>query len=220
MTNYRPILSVGETYHVFNRSIADELIFDNEGYLNQMMSIVDFYRFQQKIRLSYLKNLPDILQEDYLKQVKLSPPQVEIYAFSIMPTHYHFLTKQIAEKGISRFISNVQNSYAKSFNLIHDRHGSVFQASFKSKLIVTNEQFIHISRYVHLNHVASKLIEFEQLKTYPYSSFYWYINQNFNKFVNVKPILSYFKTIDYTKFLQNQVDYQRKLRSIKNLLID
>ena len=141
-----------------------------------------------------------------------------------MPNHFHLLVKQLQEKGISLFVSNIQNSFAKNFNLKNDRHGSLFDHNFKSKRITNNEEYIHVSRYIHLNHVTAGLIEFEQLLTYPWTSLPYYLgsrNPEGSDLVNTKPILDYFKTPDkYLKFLKNNVDYQRKLNKIKKLLLD
>ena len=89
---------------------------------------------------------------------------------------------------ISGFLSNIQNSFAKNYNLINDRNGSLFEHNFKAKRIMNNEEFIHVSRYIHLNHVTSRIIEFDQLLTYEWTSLPCYLNENLNKFVNTQPI--------------------------------
>ena len=122
-----------------------------------------------------------------------------------MPNHYHFLLKQLQNNGIKKFISNFQNSYSKSFNLINKREGSLFLHSFKSKIITSEEAFIHVCRYIHINHVSSYIIEFDQLTNYPFSSYSWYLNKNVNRFI---------------KFHEDQVDYQRRLKEIKNMLLE
>jgi len=100
------------------------------------------------------------MQKNYLNEIKLTKPLVEIFAFSFMPNHYHLLLKQQQDSGIKQFISNIQNSFSKSFNLIKKRSGSLFLHSFKSKRVVGKNTFIHICRYIHINHVTSRLIEF------------------------------------------------------------
>jgi len=221
MTYRRPLIVTGEIYHVYNKSIASESIFKETSDLNKILNIVDFYRYDQKIRLSIYNKMNFLIQNAYIKKVKDSAPLIDIYAHSFMPNHYHFLLKQLADFGVKRFISNIQNSFAKCFNLINNREGSLFLNSFKCKRITNEEELLHACRYIHLNHVTSYLIDFEDLANYPYSSYSWYINKDLNKFVNTDLITSYFKSIDsLIKFHQNQVDYQRKLKKIKDLLID
>lgn len=221
MTLKRSPLITGEIYHVYNKSIADENIFGDFKYLKKILEIVDYYRFNQKIRLSRFYDLSDSLQEIYLKEIRKTRPFVDIYTFSFMPNHLHFLLKQLQNDGIKKFISNIQNSFAKFFNLINKRNGSLFLNSFKSKRITNEEIFIHVCRYVHINHVTSRLIKFNQLASYPFSSYSWYLNNNLNRFVNTELIMNHFKSKeDFIKFHQYRVDYQRRLKKIKDLLLD
>lgn len=221
MASHKIFLSTGEIYHVFNRSIGKAAIFNSSEYLNKILEIVNYYRFSQRLRLSKYNLMSESLQNEYMANIVKSSPLIEIYVYSFMTNHYHLLIKQLQAKGISRFLSNIQNSFAKYFDLKNDRNGGLFQASFKAKRITNNEEFIHVSRYIHLNHVTSRIIEFDQLLTYEWTSLPCYLNENLNKFVNTQPILDYFKTPEkYLRFLKNQVDYQRKLKKIKDLLLD
>ena len=220
MTTHRPILSTGGIYHIFNRSIAKEYIFDN-NILKKMIDIVDFYRYQNTIKYSNFLIMSASMKSEYLKTIKKVQPLVEIYSFCFMPNHYHFLIRQLADKGISLFISNIQNSYAKYFNLYNKRHGSVFQTGYKSKMITNNSEFIHVGRYIHLNPVTSKSITFNQLKTYPFTSFSWYLNCKLNRFISVDKFLNNFKNIDsFIKFHSDQINYQIVLKQIKDLLFE
>jgi len=221
MTIHRPILATGQIYHLYNKSIADETIFDGHENLKTALNLVDYYRFNQRIRLSKFYLLPQSAQQNYLKEIRSTTPLVDFYTLSFMPNHYHFLLKQLQDNGIKKFISNFQNSYSKSFNLISEREGSLFLHSFKSKRIISEEAFIHVCRYIHINHVTSYIIEFDQLANYPFSSYSWYLNNNLNKFINTDLIMNHFKTKErFIKFHQNQVDYQRRLKEIKDLLIE
>ncbi|PIP14870.1 hypothetical protein COY88_01440 [Candidatus Roizmanbacteria bacterium CG_4_10_14_0_8_um_filter_35_28] len=221
MTTQRPILSVGEIYHIFNKSIANQSIFNSLENLKRILILVDYYRFNQRIKLSKFYTLPSLIQQSYLKEIRKTKLLIDIYAFSFMPNHYHFLLKQLEKNAVRQFISNIQNSYSKSFNLINEREGSLFLHSFKSKIIYNEEAFIHVCRYIHLNPVMSHSSEFEQLKTYPFTSYSWYLNNNLNRFVNTDLIMNRFKTKNnIIKFHKNQVDYQRRLKEIKDLLME
>lgn len=215
------ILATDEYYHIFNRAIAAEEIFTSKRLLSKALEIADYYRFPQRIRLSQFQTLAQSLKNDYLESFKNQVPLIEIYSFSFMPNHYHFQLKQLQDRGIARFISNFQNSFAKFFNPKNNRYGGLFQNAFKAKWIETDEQFLHISRYIHLNPVTSYLIEFAKLADYPWSSFNWYLNENENKFINTKFILEMIGNKEkYKKFVADQVDYQRKLHKIKSLIFE
>lgn len=215
------ILANGEIYHTFNRSIARETIFSSRTNLKKAIEVVDFYRFPQTIRLSKFKALPLKMQNSYLLNQKDNLPLVEIYSFAFMPNHYHFLLKQLQEGGIRRFLSNFQNSFAKVFNLKNERDGSLFQNSFKAKRMEDNEQFMHVSRYIHLNPVTGYLIEFNQLKDYPWTSFYLYVNRRKDTFINIDFLLGLSGSVEnYIQFTSDQVNYQRKLAEIKDLIVE
>lgn len=221
MVTHRPILSTNEFYHIFNRTIANQPIFDNIDNLGKIFRIINYYRFKQKIKLSKFYSLPHRIQNEYIEEAHENLPLVEIYSFAFMPNHYHFLLRQSQDKGISRFISDIQNSFAKNFNLVNDRNGSLFQTGFKSRRIAFEEDFFHISRYIHLNPVTSNLIKFNELMNYPFTSLNWYLNTNSNKFINTEYLLNHFQNLNnYIKFLEDQVEYQQKLKQIKNLLIE
>lgn len=221
MPRRKVVLANDQIYHIFNRSIAREDIFSSKTNLYKVFEIVDFYRFPQRLRLSKFKSLPKKLRQKYYAGFQKTYPLVEIYCFAFMPNHYHFLLKQIQENGIKRFISNFQNSFAKIFNLKNNRDGALFQNSFKAKWVETDEQFIHLSRYIHLNPVTSYIIAFKELEMYPWTSFPKYMNKKNYSFVNVDLLLSMFKSReDYSQFVSDQVDYQKKLTLIKDLILE
>jgi|SRR3989344_2796183 len=215
------VLTTSEIYHIFNRSIAKQNIFGSKYMLNKVLEIIDFYRFPQEIRLSKFNKLPKEKKQSYFENYRNKNPFVEIYAFAFMPNHFHFLLKQIHENGIIKFISNYQNSFAKFFNLKNNRNGTLFENSFKAKRIESDEQFLHVSRYIHLNPVTSYIIRIKDLDTYPYTSFPIYLNNSANILIEDKFIKSFFKSIeDYKKFVFDQADYQRQLDSIKDLIME
>jgi len=221
MSSKRLPLVTREYYHLYNKSIADERIFANLENLAKILEITDYYRFNQRIRLSKFFELPKTAQQIYIKEIQKTTPIIDIYSFSFMPNHFHFVVKQLQNDGILKFVSNIQNSYAKYFDLKNNREGSLFLSSFKYKRIIKEEQFFHVCRYVHLNPVTSYIIDFKQLTNYPYNSYSCYLNSSLNRFVNRELIMNFFKTNDrFVKFHQNQVDYQRKLKEIEKLLLD
>ncbi|RJP47400.1 MAG: hypothetical protein C4584_00555 [Armatimonadetes bacterium] len=215
-------ITTNEIYHVYNRSIAKQEIFFQPSELKKAFEIVNFYRFPQKIKLSEFKKLNYDLKKDYILSLNKTTPLIEIYSFSFMPNHFHFLLKQIQEKGITQFISNFQNSFAKCFNLKNDRNGSLFQNRFKAKIIENDEQLLHTSRYIHINPVTAGLINFKKLLSYPWTSFPGYANKNTDTpFLNTEFILNFFPSNEkYIEFVSDQVDYQKNLATINNLILE
>lgn len=207
----------GDIYHVFNRTIAKENVFHSLGNIQYVLLLIDYYRYRQKRRFSNFRILPRLLQYRYLQLIKQEQPLVSIYAYCLMPNHFHFLIKQNTERGIIQFTSNLQNSYAKYYNLLLKRTGALFQNKFKAKRISNETEFIHVARYIHLNLVTSSLIEFQKLSFSPFSSYQSYLYPEINHFVDTKLLYSHFKTPErLIEFTKNQVDYQRSLKLIKD----
>lgn len=218
----KTIFVTSEIYHVYNRSVGNEQLFTSLLHLRRALEIVDFYRYNQRLRLSHVKELPKNLKLEYMEQMTHEKALVAIYAFSFMPNHFHLLVKQLQENGISKFMRIFQDSYGKFFNLKYDRHGALVQHPFSAKRIETEEQFLHILRYTHLNHVTAYLINADQLATYPFTSFPYYVNnEEKNSFVETRFALSMFPSVEaFTEFTLDQADYQRTLAEIKHLIID
>jgi putative transposase len=217
-----PIVA-GEYYHVFNRSIARQPIFLSQRDYQRAFNVLEYYCYSNPpIRFSYYNRLAEDVKRAFLLELRdKCEKQVEIVAYSLMPNHYHFLLKGLTGTGITSFISNLQNSYAKYFNMRHDRTGSLFQSLFKAVHIETDEQLIHVARYIHLNPLTSYLLKSTvELERYQWSSFKEYINE--------EPILtqpeilnSFFKSIqDLKKFTYDQANYQRQLDKIKHLILE
>ena len=222
MPNPRNELLVnGELYHVLNRSIANDEIFRGKRQLDRALELIDYYRYSQSLRFSKFKTMTFEEKEKYRRLFEKSKPLVEIYAFALMPNHYHILLKQIRDRGTSIFISNFQNSFAKYFNTKFDRSGGLFQRPFKAKRITGDEILLHISRYVHLNPITSYLVEYKDHESYPWTSYLNYLGKRNNDYVNTDYILRLAGSIkSYEDFISNQVDYQRALQIIKNYQLE
>lgn len=128
------------------------------------------------------------------------------------------MIKQVKDGGITEFISKFSNSYTKYFNTKHNRVGALFQGQLKAVLIENDEQFLHVSRYIHLNPLASFLVK--DLDDYEWSSYYAYIN-NIDGTCNKEEILGHFTSPQaYRQFVLDQAEYAQQLEIIKHLLMD
>ncbi len=219
MLGRKTIFANGEFYHVFNKTVGREISFDGKRNVKKAIEIMDYYRYSNSFSLSSFLNSSQDVQHEILRKRSVEDQLLEIHAFSLMPNHWHFLLKQLKTGGISQFISNFQNSFAKYFNIKNERQGSLFIHPFKAVRIESVEQFIHTSRYIHLNHVTSYLIEIEKLANEPRSSFGTYIGGFQYNYIETRDIMEYFKKPEkYKQFVFDQVDYQRRLKEIKDLL--
>lgn len=210
-----------EIYHVFNRAIAKQDIFFDENTLKQALNLLRYYRYPQDIRYSQFSGLTPDAKNYYLQRMKTTAPLVDIYSFAFMPNHFHLLLKQLDDNGITTFMSNFQNSFAKYFNLKFDRDGSLFKRPFKAKRVGSESLLLHMSRYIHLNPTTSNLIDIEKLNLDPRTSLLFYTKREEDNFINTEYILGFFGgSVDkYTEFLRDNADYQKELHRIQHLVI-
>ena len=139
-----------------------------------------------------------------------------------MSNHYHLLLRQIKDNGITEAVKLIQESYAKYVNTKDKRLGSIFQSRFKAVRIETDEQLLHVARYIHLNPLTSFVLsKKEDVHRYPWISFMDYINGYPRPFVSTELIHSFFKSKEkFIDFTLDQLDYQRQLEAIKHLIYE
>ena len=220
---YRKIPVVnGEIYHIYNRSNGQQEIFLSAKDYQRAMDVFSFYLYgKPSLRFSFYNRLPKDQKSKFLEDLYSNKKVVDVIAFCLMPNHFHFLLRGLNGRGINQFISNFQNSYAKYFNIKSTRSGSLFQQNFRAVRIESDEQLIHVSRYIHLNPITSYLVRtMEELENYRWSSYPDYIRKG-KTYIRKDIVLDHFRSIaDYKQFMANQVDYQRKLDRIKHLLLE
>ncbi len=224
MPGRKTIIATGEVYHLLNRGIASQPIFLNARDYQRASNTFFYYRNRiLPLRYSYfllqsLEKRREILENLNKKQDFL----VAIIAFCFMPNHFHFLVRQNVDNGIANFLSKFSNSYTKYFNTKRKRRGPLLEGKFKAVRIETDEQLLHVSRYIHLNPYTSHLVkDVKDLKNYPYSSFPEYLNKVKVNFCFKDDVLGQFKNINsYKRFVYNQADYQRELQQIRHLILD
>src|SRR3989344_2305278 len=193
----KTILATNEIYHIYNRGVEKRPIFLIRKDYQRFMSLINYYRFANcPIKFSHFKALSVEKREEILTKLDgESKKLVDIIAFCLMPNHIHFLLRQLLENGTSKFMAKTTSGFSHYFNLRHERVGHLFQGNFGAVRVESDEQFTHVSRYIHLNPVSSYLINIEDINDYEYSSFPEYIGIK-SGFCSTKDVLSYFKNAD------------------------
>lgn len=144
---------------------------------------------------------------------------VDIICYCLMSNHFHFLLLQKRKGGITEFAGKLSNSYTKYINTKNNRVGPLLQGNFKAIHVETNEQLLHLSRYIHLNPLVGYLTK--DLDSYKWSSYPEYVNLINNTICDKKIILDQFKSPEeYRKFVLDQESYGKKLEMIKHQLMD
>ncbi len=216
------MLVVGEVYHIFNKSIAKFNIFNNEPEFSRMIQVMRYYRKENpSMKFSKFIKSSKVKLNNIYRYVSFSDKEklVEIIAYCLMPTHIHIILKQLKESGISIFMKNIFDSYTRYFNVKHKRKGPLWEGRFKNILIRTDEQLLHLIRYIHLNPVTAYLVS--EPEKWQASSHLEYLLEidNKDRICKYDGILD-INPISYNKFVKDRICYQRELAKIKGLLIE
>ena len=199
-------------YHVYNRGSEKRQIFGSRRDLQRFVKTINYYQF--------LGPKPKFSHFSQFQTFKPNPAKkiVDVICFCLMPNHFHFLLKQLIDGGITEFVSKVSNSYTKYYNIKYNRVGPLMQGEFKSVLVESGEQLIHLSRYIHLNPRVSLITK--DLDSYEWSSYKEYLGE-VGGFCAKQEILSLFKNKEaYQQFVLDQVDYGERLEQIKHQVLE
>lgn len=224
MPRRKIVIATGETYHIFNRSVGRVPVFNSTRDYKRALEVFQFYAYSNPpLKYSRFNVLPSDLKAAFLQNLHTNHSKiVKFIAYCLMPNHFHFLVTELQDNGISTFMRNFQNSYAKFFNIKFDRTGALFQSMFKAVRIETDEQLLHVSRYIHINPITSFILkDSEELDTYDWSSWGAYNNLHEQDIIDTSLIMPHFKSVqDFRKFNFDQIDYQRSLDEIKHLTLE
>jgi putative transposase len=204
-------------YHVFNRGVDKRRIFESQE---------EFHRFYQSL---FLFNLIDysnptgytLFRDDLLVQFEDEAPGtretfVDILSYCLLPNHFHLLLKQNRDGGISQFMHRLSMGYARSFNVSHNRTGSLFEGPYKMVRIENEAQLFHVPRYIHLNALDLTSLNWrdgqisdweaaeKRLEAYPWSSHQVYLGKPQELSVIHEPLVrAIFPTAEeYRQFLR------------------
>jgi len=220
MTQFRKdILVNNEYYHIFSRSIGGYVIFNNKFEFERMSDLINILRHKSfNYQFSQFKRLSKDDQADTLKKFDSENELfVDIVAYCLMPTHFHLILRQVSDHGITKYIAKLLNSYSKFFNIIHKRSGPLWAGRFKNIRIVSDEQLLHLTRYIHLNPCSANLAK--NAEDWKYSSYNEYLLKFDSSFCNFKPVIDLSPEC-YKNFINDRKDYQQQISLIKHLFFE
>lgn len=217
------VFANGEVYHTFNRGIDQRPTFTTKKEYMRALKALDLYRFSNPpLKLTKALLLEKEMERIFfLRLNKEGKKLAEIISYCLMPNHFHLLLRQKLESGISKFLSNLSNSYTRYFNTKHERLGPIFEGMFKAVRIENDRQLVHVSRYIHLNPVTSFVIKETELDTYPWSSLPEFLGGREGEICDKELVLDLFSSKErYRNFVHDQIDYAKKLEAIKHLTLE
>ncbi len=212
------MLVANEVYHVFTKSIAGYKIFNSENDFLRMIETMQFYsidnppcRFSWYAEKGDKAAIPDLLQDGN----KL----IDIAAYCLMPTHVHLVLVPLKENGVSKFMNVVLKSYSKYFNVKHRRKGPLWEGRFKNVLVESDEQLLHLTRYVHLNPVSACIVD--NPMDWRFSSYREYVGsyEESKRLCRYRNYLEFEEAV-YRKFVEEYIEEQRLLEKIKHIILE
>jgi len=214
----------GQIYHVINRGVASIPIFRNKKDYIHFTNTFSYYQFQNPpIRFSVFMKLSNQRRTEIIESRSNDTKNVSILAYCLMPNHFHFLLKQLKDNGIREFSRLASDSFAKYINTKYARKGPLMEGRFKNVLIETDDQILHVQRYIHLNPYSSYIVkDFSQLIDYRFSSLGEYLEKSKNTIIDKTLIMHLFgnNQSKFRNFIQDHADYQRNLDIIKHKILE
>jgi putative transposase len=178
------VFAPNQVYHLYNRGVNRANIF----------STAENYRY--------------LLRQ--VKDVQTDIP-VTIFAYCLMPNHYHFVIRQDGDVSLSEFIGRLFKRYTQAYNRQQRRTGPLFAGRFRSIHVDADEYLIHLARYVHLNPVEAGLCRYPQ--EWPYSNYLEWIEQRNGTLIDRAWVRQYFPTPEsYIKFVESELPTQMEER--------
>ncbi|MEW9109042.1 MAG: transposase [Cytobacillus gottheilii] len=95
----------------------------------------------------------------------------DIASYCLMTNHFHLQIRS-QHVTLSKIMSLLNKRYATYYNTKYRITGHVFEKRFYDKVINGKKGMLEVSRYIHLNPVAAKMVKHPE--HYPWSSFYLY----------------------------------------------
>lgn len=120
-------------FHILNRGILCQPIFHDDQDTSYFLKVIK--RYQQKIPFL-------------------------AYHWCIMSNHYHLVAELSKPSLISKIVGACQQIYALYYHRKYHTAGKLFQNRFKSQAIEKESYLFSCGRYVELNPVRARLVEF------------------------------------------------------------
>lgn len=206
-------------YHLYNRGVEKRVIFLNQQdynvfllYLTQYLLPKDEKELSQRLSdplLSYKEKA----QVAKLLRLNNFSNEIKLLAYCLMPNHFHFFVQQKSSGSIDKFMNSLCTRYTMYFNAKYKRVGSLYQGVYKAVLIAHEEQFLHLSRYIHQQAIGKKG------KNQP-SSLSDYLEKTTTEWIRPEETLNYFNktnpTLSYESFMNQDDDTSL----IQDLILD
>ena len=201
-------------YHLYNRGVEKRTIFLDEQDYGVFLSYLKEYLLpKDEISLKGKISDPNISYKErgqILRTLRLNnfADEISLIAYCLMANHFHFFIKQKSAHSINKFMRSLCTRYTMYFNRKYKRVGSLFQDVYKAVLISHENQFLHLSRYIHKQ---ALVLQGDSLQEQP-CSYNEYLGNRKTEWVKPQEVLAFFsKTnpkLSYKAFCTDQDDFE------------
>jgi len=184
MRYQRDPFHIGQTYHLYNKAVGNEQLF---------RTTKDYKQFLERF-------------------ARYLCPFVDVYAYCLMPNHFHFMIKiqkpsnsQLKKENtscsiallndeiqVNKFIesqlSRMLSGYTLSFNRRTTRMGQLFKQGTKRVNVKSPSKFVHLISYIHHNPIHHAITD--SFQQWTFSSYNAYL-RNANTLIAKKEILDF-----------------------------
>ena len=211
-----------EYYHIYNRGVDKREVFLCEkDYLRFLICLREFNSKELTVSLRDKQKLQKRsfgLARSFASGVSRER-LVDIVCYCLNPNHYHFILKQVRDRGIEKFMQRLGTSYTKYFNIKYNRTGILFQGPFKSIHIDSNEYLLYLSAYVNANNFIHG---YNKNFSWPYSSLPDCIGKRDGNLCQKEIILEQFDNdfSQYEKYLRDNARYLKEKKEMEKYILE
>jgi len=154
--------------------------------------------------------LSDIDRNDFIDRLSALARDgaMEIYAWVLMPNHFHLLCKA-KNLPLASSMRRILTGYVVNFNKRHRRYGHLFQNRYKSIVCQEDVYLKEMVRYIHLNLLRAGLVkDLKELNRNPWSGHSALAGKVKREWQNTKYVLSFFGSSNNSR--KNYLQYVKK----------
>lgn len=202
-------------YHIYNRGVEKRVIFLDQQDYGVFLSYLKEYLLPKNEKKLYgrLSDSEVSSKEKYrtLKLLHLNnfSDEITLLSYCLMPNHFHLFLKQKSINAIDKFMNSLATRYTMYFNNKYKRVGSLYQAVYKAVLVNTEDQFLHLSRYIHKQALRNQPCSYPE-----------YLGLRRTLWIKPDEILKYFSSTNPSLSYQNFVEESQDIKDLKDLTLE